>query len=178
VDAERWRNALAVARTPAWFADGQSITSAANMDGTPHMFRISLDGATVSLVPEYSVDPMWSPGGDFLVHSGADIGTTFPGKAVSAAASPYPLPNLMLTRGARRLRFFQGRRALVGDPEGHPAQEPLADHLATGAERQLTNLAPDFNVRDFEVSSDGSEIVLERVQERSDVVLIDLARRN
>jgi hypothetical protein len=40
----------------------------------------------------------------------------------------------------------------------------------------LTDLAPDFNVRDFDVSPDGREIVLERVQEHSDVVLIDLAR--
>jgi hypothetical protein len=50
--------------------------------------------------------------------------------------------------------------------------------LATGAERQLTNLAQDFNVRDFDVSADGREIVLERVQEHSDVVLIDLARKD
>ena len=50
--------------------------------------------------------------------------------------------------------------------------------LETGAERQLTNLASDFNVRDFDVSPDGREIVLERVQERSGVVLIDLARQN
>jgi hypothetical protein len=42
----------------------------------------------------------------------------------------------------------------------------------------LTNLAPDFNVRDFDVSPDGREIVLERVQERSDVVLVDLAPRD
>jgi len=46
--------------------------------------------------------------------------------------------------------------------------------LGTGAERQLTSLAPDFDVRDFDVSADGGEIVLERIQEHSDVVLIDL----
>ena len=46
--------------------------------------------------------------------------------------------------------------------------------LDTGAERQLTNLPTDFNVRDFDVSADGRELVLERVQNRSDVVLIEL----
>jgi hypothetical protein len=35
-------------------------------------------------------------------------------------------------------------------------------------------LPPDFDVRDFDVSPDGEEAVLERVQERSDVVLLDL----
>jgi Tol biopolymer transport system component len=56
---------------PAWAPDGQSITSAANVNGTPRLFRISLDGAHVPLVQEYSLDPVWSPDGDFLVYSGA-----------------------------------------------------------------------------------------------------------
>jgi hypothetical protein len=48
--------------------------------------------------------------------------------------------------------------------------------LETGAERQLTNLTPDFDIRDFDVSPDGREVVLERLQERSNVVLLDLLR--
>jgi hypothetical protein len=46
----------------------------------------------------------------------------------------------------------------------------------TGAERQLTNLPADFNIRDFDISPDGREVVLERVQERSDIMLLDLVR--
>jgi Tol biopolymer transport system component len=49
--------------------------------------------------------------------------------------------------------------------------------LATGAERQLTNLPADFDIRDFDISPDGRDVVLERSQERSDVVLMDLPRR-
>ena len=49
--------------------------------------------------------------------------------------------------------------------------------LETGAERRLTNLATGFDIRDFDISPDGREVVLERVQERSDVVMLDLARR-
>lgn len=48
--------------------------------------------------------------------------------------------------------------------------------LGTGAERQLTNLRPDFDIRDFDISPDGREVVLERVQDRSDVVMLDLPR--
>jgi len=40
----------------------------------------------------------------------------------------------------------------------------------------LTNLPPDFHVRDFDISPDGHEVVLERAQEHSDVVLMDLSR--
>jgi acetolactate synthase small subunit len=46
--------------------------------------------------------------------------------------------------------------------------------LDSGAERQLTNLTSDFDIRDFDISPDGREVVLEREQERSDVVLLDL----
>ena len=48
--------------------------------------------------------------------------------------------------------------------------------LETGAKRQLTNLPADFDIRDFDISPDGREVVLERVQERSDVELLDLPR--
>jgi dipeptidyl aminopeptidase/acylaminoacyl peptidase len=47
----------------------------------------------------------------------------------------------------------------------------------TGAERQLTNMPAGFDIRDFDISADGREVVVERVQERSDVVLLDLPRR-
>ena len=163
---------------PAWTPDGQSITSAATVDGTPHLFRIALDGTAVPLVQEYAVDPVWSPDGDFLVYSGADIGTTFPVKAVTAAAKPYAIPNLTLTRGARRLRFLHGRRALILMRGEIQHKDLWLIDLETGAERQLTKLPPDFNVRDFDVSPDGREIVLERVQEQADIVLIDLARND
>jgi tricorn protease-like protein len=49
--------------------------------------------------------------------------------------------------------------------------------LETGAERQLTHLAPDFNIRDFDISPDGRDVVIERVQEHSNVALLDLPQR-
>lgn len=135
--------------TPAWAPDGNSITSAANVDGMPRLFRIPLDGAAAPLVGEYSRDPVWSPGGDFLVYSGADVGTTFPVKAVDAGGSAYPFPTLSLTRGARRLRFLDGRHALVVMRGEIQHKDLWLIDLNTGAERQLTRLAPDFNVRGF-----------------------------
>jgi hypothetical protein len=49
-------------------------------------------------------------------------------------------------------------------------------NLETGAERQLTNLAPDFDIRDFDISPDGREVVIERVQGHADVALLDLSQ--
>jgi Tol biopolymer transport system component len=162
---------------PAWAPDGQSITSAADDHGVPHLFRVPVDGRSpVPFVQEYSVEPTWAPDGRFVVYSGPDIGTTFSVKAVNAEAAPHPLPALTLTRGARHLTFLPGGRALVflrGDIQHKNLW--LID-LATRAERQLTDLPPDFDIRDFDISPDGREVVLERVQERSNVVLLDLLR--
>jgi Tol biopolymer transport system component len=168
-------DSLELQGTPAWAPDGQSITSAANDHGVPHLFRVPVAGGSPALfIGEYSVDPAWAPAGQFVVYSGPDIGTTFSVKAVTAEAAAHPLPALTLTRGARHLAFLPDGRALIylrGDIQHKNLW--LID-LKTGAERQLTNLAPDFDIRDFDISPDGREVVLERVQGHSDVVLLDL----
>ena len=162
---------------PAWAPDGQSITSAADDHGVPHLFRVPVDGSAPALfVREYAVDPAWAPDGRFVVYSGPDIGTTFSVKAVTAEAAAHPLPALTLTRGARHLTLLHGGRALVLLRGEIQHKNLWLIDLETGAERQLTNLTPDFDIRDFDISKDGAEVVLERVQEHSEVVLLDLPR--
>ena len=162
---------------PAWAPDGRSITSAADDHGIPHLFRVPVDGRRpTAFVQEYSVDPAWAPDGRFVVYSGPDIGTTFSAKAVTAEATAHPLPALTLTRGARHLTFLPGGRALAFLRGEIQHKNLWLVDLETGSERQLTSLAPGFDIRDFDISPDGREVVLERVQERSDVVLMDLPR--
>jgi Tol biopolymer transport system component len=171
-------DSLELEGAPAWAPDGRSITTAAQDHGVPRLFRVPVDGRSATpLVQEYSIDPAWAPDGRFVVYSGADIGTTFPVKAVTPEGAAYPLRALVLTRGARHLAVLAGGRALVllrGDI-GH--KNLWLIDLETGAERQLTDLPPDFGIRDFDISPDGREVVLERVQEHSDVVLLDLPPR-
>jgi Tol biopolymer transport system component len=162
---------------PAWAPDGQSIASAADDHGIPHLFRVPVDGRSPApLVREYSIDPAWTPDGRFLVYSGPDIGTTFSVKAVTSNAVSHPFPVLTLTRGARHLAFLPGGRALVFLRGEIQHKDLWFIDLETGAERQLTNLTPEFDIRDFDISLDGREVVIERVQERSNVVLLDLHR--
>ena len=164
--------------SPAWAPDGRSITSAVNDHGVPHLFRVPVDGRSSALfVQEYSIDPTWAPDGAYVVYSGPDIGTTFSLKAITAEAAAHPLPALTLTRGARHLAFLPGARALVLQRGEIQHKNLWRIDLETGAERQLTNFAPDFNISDFDISPDGHEVVLERVQDRSDVVLLDLPRQ-
>ena len=49
--------------------------------------------------------------------------------------------------------------------------------FATGRTRQLTNLRPGFQIKSFDVSPDGTQILFDRIRENSNVVLIDLPAR-
>ena len=169
--------ALDLQGAPAWAPDGQSLTSAADDHGVPHLYRVPLDGRPPALfVPEYSVDPAWAPDGRFVVYSGPDIGTTFSVRAVTSEGTAHPLPPLTLTRGARHMVFLPGARALVLLRGEIHHKNLWLINLETGTERQLTNFAPDFDIRDFDISPDSREVILERLQEHSDVVLLDLPR--
>ena len=164
--------------SPAWAPGGQSITVAAVVDGSPRLFNVPLDGRSPTpLVRDYSVDPVWSHDGDIVAFSGPDIGTTFPVTAVKADTSSYHLPAIRLTRGARHLVFMPGRRSLAVLRGDIRHKNLWLIDLEDGAEHQLTDLAPDFDVRDFDVSPDGREIVLEQVEEQSDIVLLEVPRR-
>jgi WD40 repeat protein len=161
---------------PVWAPDGQSIVSAVVRDGEPRLTRIFLNGdSPLPLVSEYSIDPVWSPDGKFLIYSGADVGTTFPLRAAAADGRPYPLPSVMLTRGARRVAFFHDQHTLVilsGDIS-HKNFSVL--DLRTGVQRILAELPSDFVIGDFDISVAGSEIVFDRVQLNSDLALIERA---
>ena len=170
-------DALDLQGAPSWAPDGQSILSAAMEHGVPHLYRVPVDGRSpVAFVREYSVDPVWAPDGRFVVYSGADIGTTFSVKAVTTEATAHPLPALSLTRGARHLAFVSGGRSLVFLRGEIQHKNLWVIDLESGAERQLTNVSAEFDMRDFDISANGREIVLERMQERSEVVLVDLPR--
>jgi Tol biopolymer transport system component len=170
--------ALELHGAPTWLPDGKSLMVAVVSGGFPRLVKVPLDGgATSRFVEEYSVDPVWSPQGDVVVFSGSDIGTTFPLNAVTAERNPYPLPKLTLTRGARRVAFMPGRRALVIMRGDIRHKNLWLIDLETGAEHQLTDLAPDFAMRDFDISSDGRELILEQIEEHSDIVMLELPKR-
>lgn len=98
-------------------------------------------------------------------------------KAVTAEAAPHLLPTLTLTRGARHVAILPGGRSLVLLRGEIQHKNLWLIDLETGTERQLTNLPSEFDIRDFDISPDGREVVLERVQERSNVVLLDIPPR-
>jgi Tol biopolymer transport system component len=165
---------LAPQGTPAWTPDGQSITVAAIIDGAPRLAKVSVDAQTfVPLISEFAADPAWSPDGASLVYSGPDIGTTFQIRVVNGDGRPQPAPNITLSRGARRVAFLPGQRALVVLRGEMNHKNFWVIDLESGRERRLTNFSRNFVIGDFDVFSDGREIVFDRAQDSSDIVMIE-----
>jgi len=166
-------DSFALRGNPAWTPDGKSIIVAALHDGEPRLMSFSpAGGAPLPLVYEYSVNPVWSPDGQFLLYSGADVGVTFPLRAAEPDGRPYPLPPVMLPRGAR-VMFGPERDTIVALRGDFAHKDFWLINLKTGAERPLTQLTSDFDVRDFDLSADKSEILFDRVEETSTVALIE-----
>ncbi|HXC76937.1 MAG TPA: LpqB family beta-propeller domain-containing protein, partial [Candidatus Acidoferrum sp.] len=176
------QNPKAVSRTLAlrgdlaWTPDSQSIVGAIMSDGEPRLARIFLDGtAPQAMVSDYSVDPAWSPDGRYFVYSGAQVATTFPLRASAPDGRPYRMPGLILTNGARRVAFAHNSGSLVFLRGGIDRKDFWQLNPQTGAEQQLTDLPADFVIGDFDVSPDATEIIFDRVQESSSLVLIERA---
>jgi hypothetical protein len=83
------------------------------------------------------------------------------------------LPDLVLTRGARRLAFLRGDDALVVMKGGVSHKEFWVVDLKSGHTRQLTSLGREFALGDFDLSEDGREIIFDRAREESDIVLFE-----
>jgi dipeptidyl aminopeptidase/acylaminoacyl peptidase len=101
------------------------------------------------------------------------VATSFALTAVAADGSPYPLPELVLSRGARRVAFLGGDDALVMLKGDISHKEFWVRDLRTGRERQLTALGRGFTIADFDISPDGRELLFDRSRDESDIVLIE-----
>ena len=88
------------------------------------------------------------------------------------------MPGLLLTIGARRVAFARNSGSLIFLRGGIDRKDFWQLDPRTGTERQLTDLPTGFVIGDFDVSPDGAEIIFDRVQESSSVVLIERARES
>jgi Tol biopolymer transport system component len=162
----------------AWSPDSKSIVGAIVRDGEPRLVRMPLDGSPPQpMAAEYSVNPVWSADGRYFVYSGADVGTTFPLRAAGPDGRPYTKPNLIMTRGARRVAFLQHSTKLVILRGDISHKNLWLYDPANGDERQLTDLPANVAIGDFDVSPDGTEIIFDRVEsDNSSIALIERAR--
>ncbi|NDK37885.1 DNA-binding protein [Pseudoxanthomonas gei] len=169
---------LQVTGAPAWSPDGKAILVAVTQGLDTRLFKVPVDGAPATpFAADYSRDATFSPDGSFLVFNGADVGPTFPVKALGADGQPRDVPDLVLPRGTRHLVFLPGSNALVVLRGPAHKRDFWRVDLDTGRERQLTDFGSAFAIGEFDVSADGREIIFDQLREESDVVQIDLRRR-
>ena len=167
-------DSLVLRGNAAWAPDGKSIIIAVLRDGRPRLMSFSPGGGPpVPLVDDYSIDPVWSPDGQYLLYSGAGAGLTSPLRAVDREGRPYPLPALTLPREARRVVFGSESGTIIVVRGEFTHKDFWLIDLKTGAERRLTQLDPGFDIRDFDLSGDKTQILFDRREESSTVALID-----
>jgi Tol biopolymer transport system component len=98
-------------------------------------------------------------------------------KGVTPDKRPFPLPDLLVSRNGNRYRFLPDGKSLIVMQGEFWNQNFWQLDLSTRRLRQLTNLKPGSEMKSFDVSPDGKQILFDRYRENSDIVLIDLPPR-
>jgi Tol biopolymer transport system component/predicted Ser/Thr protein kinase len=159
----------------AWSPDGKWIATSGKNSGQSGLFKIPVEGGTpVQLVRGATLDPEWSPVGDLIVYTGANVGSLAPLLAVRPDGMPVSLPAIQLRRGGSRARFLPDGSGLIYMQGVNTSQDFWLLDWSTRKSRQLTRLENKGAMRSFDITPDGKQIVFDRFRENSDIVLIDL----
>jgi serine/threonine protein kinase/Tol biopolymer transport system component len=178
-DAHRLAEPLDVVDAPSWSPDGKWIAVVSNEgNGEVPLFKVPVDGgAPVRLVGGGNYNPVWSLDGRFIVYSESRGGPSYQLRGITPDKQAVALPEVWVRRAGNRYRFMPDGKGLVIMQGDYNHQNFWLLDLGTGALRQLTNLNPGLQIRSFDVSPDGKQILFDRYRENSDVVLIDLPQR-
>ncbi|MEX0880233.1 MAG: protein kinase [Thermoanaerobaculia bacterium] len=169
---------VGVGGAPSWSPDGKWIAVVASDGKATPLLEVPVDGgAPVRLVDGVDAvisNPVWSPDGRFILYSEAKRGSAVRIRGVSPEGQAFSVPECDVPGGGDRYRFLpDGKSVVVMQGAFRRINFWLLD-LSTGRLRQLTNLKPEFDMKSFDVSPDGKQILFDRFRENSDIVLIDL----
>jgi eukaryotic-like serine/threonine-protein kinase len=165
--------------TASWSPDGKWIVAAGSDRDGAGLFKLPADGGSpVRIATGPFLDPVWSPRGDLIVYGGTQVFTLMPLLAIHPDGTPAKLPEINLQREGERVRFLPDGTGLVymlGSTTN--GQDFWLLDLGTMRSRRLTRLTNPAAMRTFDITSDGSRIVFDRLRENSYILLIDLAMK-
>jgi Tol biopolymer transport system component len=157
-----------------WSPDGAWIVTGGRDAQGPGLFKVPAEGGEpVRLVAGRAVNPVWSPDGKLIVYAGKFFTGQVELLGVRPDGSPVELPPVRTRPGG--YRFLPDGTGLVYLPF-IPSRDFWLFDFGTGRSRQLTRLADQGTLANFDVTSDGKAIVFDRTRQNSDIVLIDLPR--
>jgi serine/threonine protein kinase/Tol biopolymer transport system component len=160
-----------------WSPDGRWIVTGGSDAGGPGLFKIPLDGGSpVRLVSGTALNPVWSPDGSLIVYAGLNVRTFAPLLAVRPDGTSVKMPQIILRRLGERVRFLPDGKSLIYMGGLLASQDFWLLDLASMKSRLLTRLQNLAAMRTFDVTSDGKQIVFDRLRENSQVVMIDLPK--
>jgi Tol biopolymer transport system component len=162
----------------SWSPDGKWIIIGGQDAKGPGLFKIPSDGGTpVRLLSASALNPVCSPNGELIVYNGPSVGPKSPLLAIHSNGAPFEMPDIRVRVQGERFRFLPDGKGLVYMEGSSPSQDFWLLDLSTKKKRQLTRFSSAAAMRTFDITPDGTQIVFDRLQENSDIVLIDLQRQ-
>jgi Tol biopolymer transport system component len=163
--------------TSCWSPDARWIVTGGSDATGPGLFKIPLEGGSpVRLVAGQALNPVWSPDGSLIVYAGTNVSTFAPLLAVRPGGTRVELPHISLRRLGEHVRFSPDGKSLIYMQGLLASQDFWLLDLASMKSRPLTRLQNRAAMRTFDVTSDGKQIVFDRLRENSQVVMIDLPK--
>jgi Tol biopolymer transport system component len=167
--------AIEVKGAADWSPDGKWIVTGGEDAKGEGLFKIPVSGGTpVRLVEGPFLNPVWSPDGSLIVYTGANVSSEAPLLAVRPDGTRVELPGIQVRREGQRVRFTPNGKSLVFMRGLTAWQDFWLLDLTTNKTRLLAHLNNTGAMLTFDVTPDGKQIVFDRLQENSDIVLIDL----
>jgi Tol biopolymer transport system component len=154
-----------------WSPDGRWLVAGGRDDKGAALFKIPVDGGVPErLIEGPWVNPVWSPQGDLIICAGRSLVGQVGVRGVRPDGTAVDVANVRVRPGG--YRFLPDGHHLVFVPDIHARDFWLVD-LLTGERRQLAHLGNAGTIQTFDVAPDGATIVFDRMQQNSNIVLIE-----
>jgi len=158
-----------------WSPDGDWIVTGGSDARGAGLFKIPVGGgAPTRLVEGDATNPIWSPDGSLIVYGGPLVSGQTRLLGVKPDGTPVPLPDIR-ARINSGYRFTPNSKGLVYLPLIQPPDFWMLD-IASKNTRPVTRLESRGTIRTFDIAPGSDEIVFGRLNENSDIYLIEFPK--